>query len=367
MDGWEAVILPHTPADKANAKSVLKTSKSVSKLTPVPKEDPVLDSNTRGKALACRGEGHMERLVLSLLLGFVIGHQAAPVSAQAGASLPEGTPGCWFDDDGDGYGSAPDPKCGPGSVDNNIDCDDTNADINPGAVETIGNAIDENCNGTLACWLDQDGDLFGGNNSADAFMDCAEPGASTVNDDCDDSDSDIYPGAFDNPVDGVDANCDGFDYDLQADTDADTRSDGVEDTNHDGDVSNDDFDADSLADYLDVDDDNDSVLTAAELDEDTDGDGSPNYLDFDDDGDSVPTPNEDVEIVDGDPANDDTDADGLPNYLDADDDDDGLSTIEEDFNGNGDPTDDDTDGDGIPDYLDANVPRVHEDGFEDVQ
>lgn len=81
-------------------------------------------------------------------------------------------------------------------------------------------------------------------------------------------------------------------------------------------------------------------------DDDTDEDDFPNYVDGDDDGDTVLTSDE----LGATPLNpQDTDADGIPDYLDDDDDNDGTLTKDE----VGDPTDpDDTDEDGIPDYLD---------------
>lgn len=80
----------------------------------------------------------------------------------------------------------------------------------------------------------------------------------------------------------------------------------------DGDLSlfSDDTDEDDIANYIDVDDDDDGVLTRYEdLEPDTD-------LEVDSDGDGDPT----NDIGDGDPTNDDTDGDGIPNYLDEDDD-----------------------------------------------
>ena len=67
---------------------------------------------------------------------------------------------------------------------------------------------------------------------------------------------------------------------------ADHDNDGIlsilEDLDGDTNVKNDDTDEDGIANYLDVDDDNDGILTKDEsIDEDTDGDGIPNYLDKD--------------------------------------------------------------------------------------
>jgi len=100
---------------------------------------------------------------------------------------------------------------------------------------------------------------------------------------------------------------------------------------------NGDCDEDGIPNFLDIDDDNDNVLTSVEavfeVDEndnpipgqyvDTDGDGVPNYLDNDDDGDGVLTINEDINVCD-DPENpalnpgNDINADGLANYLNPD-------------------------------------------------
>tara|TARA_R110002073_G_scaffold139232_2_gene289331 strand:+ start:106474 stop:107340 length:867 start_codon:yes stop_codon:yes gene_type:complete len=100
-------------------------------------------------------------------------------------------------------------------------------------------------------------------------------------------------------------------------------------------------------------DDSDNVTAADEdidgdgdlTNDDTDADGVPDYIDFDDDNDNVLTKDEDVD-GDGDPTNDDTDADGIPNYLDADDDGDGTPTRQESIT-----SDDDLDG--VKNYLDA--------------
>ncbi|RZS90444.1 hypothetical protein [Aquimarina brevivitae] len=108
-------------------------------------------------------------------------------------------------------------------------------------------------------------------------------------------------------------------------------NDGVpaeeEDLNNDNNLENDDTDGDTIPNYKDQDDDNDNVLTSAEL---------PN---------SIP----------GDDSYRDTDEDGIPDYLDDDDDMDGIPSIEEDVDGNGTPRNDDRPDigqQGIIDYLD---------------
>ena len=115
-----------------------------------------------------------------------------------------GEVGLWHsDDDGDGYGhpGVSEETCDPaeGWVDNGTDCRPSDADAHPGA-EEVCNDVDDDCDGEIDEDMDQDGD---GHRS-----DACEDG-----DDCDDTDPDAYPG---NPAevcdDGVDSDCDGFDY-----------------------------------------------------------------------------------------------------------------------------------------------------------
>ncbi|HZV68439.1 MAG TPA: LamG-like jellyroll fold domain-containing protein, partial [Saprospiraceae bacterium] len=58
-------------------------------------------------------------------------------------------PTLYADSDSDGYGSTTAWTCGTmtGYKSNNLDCNDTNAAIKPGATDVCGNGIDENCNG----------------------------------------------------------------------------------------------------------------------------------------------------------------------------------------------------------------------------
>ncbi|MEZ4319672.1 MAG: MopE-related protein [Myxococcota bacterium] len=117
------------------------------------------------------------------------------------------------DFDGDGYRT---PR----------DCDDRNAFVHPGAVDTPYDGIDQDCSG--ADLTDGDGDGVDGDL------------------DCDDRSPDVYPGAPDPPYDGIDADCGGG-----SDFDAD----------HDG--------SDSMAFGGDDCDDSDPNRSA----EDADGDG----------------------------------------------------------------------------------------------
>ena len=110
---------------------------------------------------------------------------------------------CCEDGDVDGY---EDEACG------GTDCDDADADINPG-VDEVGDGlcddgIDQDCDGvdcTLVC-NDEDGDGYG---------DPASPGCDYPEADCDDSDADVNPGVEENEdagncEDGVDNDCDGL-------------------------------------------------------------------------------------------------------------------------------------------------------------
>jgi hypothetical protein len=129
--------------------------------------------------------------------------------------------GQWFaDEDRDGYGNpnvessacvTPD-----GYVTDNTDCDDTNADVNPGAWEVCNN-VDDDCN-TLVdddprsadLWYpDADSDGFGDERGASTEACTAPPGTVDNNDDCDDNNAAIRPDATEIVADGIDEDCDG--------------------------------------------------------------------------------------------------------------------------------------------------------------
>ncbi len=107
-------------------------------------------------------------------------------------------PAC-TDADGDGYFA----EAGCGTP---IDCNDNDRRINPGAAEVCTDARDNDCNGAIdgqddACIVvspppcsDGDGDGW-----------CVEDG------DCNDADPEIFPGASDVCLDGIDQDCSGAD------------------------------------------------------------------------------------------------------------------------------------------------------------
>ncbi len=107
-----------------------------------------------------------------------------------------------IDADGDRYNSR-------------VDCDDSDPDVHPGAVE-ICDGVDNNCDGVVdegtavdaAVWYaDGDEDSYG--DSTISMTACDQPaGYIADNSDCDDNDSSIYPGAAEQ-CNSADDDCDG--------------------------------------------------------------------------------------------------------------------------------------------------------------
>ncbi len=129
----------------------------------------------------------------------------------------------WYlDADGDGYGDSSNStqSCHEptGYVYYDTDCDDSNAAINPGALEYC-DGIDNNCDGTIdedsamdavTWYLDTVGDGYGDESST--AQACNQPtGYVGDNTDCDDSESLANPGVEEICNDWIDNDCDGTD------------------------------------------------------------------------------------------------------------------------------------------------------------
>ncbi|MBN93179.1 MAG: hypothetical protein CL928_03790 [Deltaproteobacteria bacterium] len=174
------------------------------------------------------------------------------------------------------------------------DCNDTDPAINPGADDTVGNDVDENCDG--ADGVDEDGDGYasfesGGNDcdetdywtnpdATDAVGDAIDQNCDgvdgvdadgdgyasqdTLGTDCDDTDPTNYPGAQD-PCDGVDNDCE-FDP-----NEVDEDGDGYFICMGDCDDSDDSVHPGAVEECNDIDQDCDGNIPST--DDDNDGDG----------------------------------------------------------------------------------------------
>src|SRR3989339_109895 len=122
------------------------------------------------------------------------------------------------DFDGDGYGltSSTTQACSvpSGYATNQTDCNDSNADIKPGAAEACDNidndcdgSIDEYCASMKTYYRDADGDTYG--NPSVSTTSLEAPSGYVNNDrDCNDTKGSIRPGVRE-ICDGIDNNCDG--------------------------------------------------------------------------------------------------------------------------------------------------------------
>ncbi len=297
----------------------------------------------------------------------------------ADPSIDNTTQARWYlDSDTDGFGDASDyiETCAPpgGRVLNNTDCDDSDIDVFPGALEAC-NAIDDDCDSliddadpgvdvsTAPTWyLDSDDDGFG--RQTDGVVACTAPADhESTNTDCDDSAASVYPGAPEVPGDGIDQDCDGADGVI-----CDRDSDGFDGPQCAGDDCDDDvFEFNPLAAEVWYDGIDQNCDGANDWDADEDGfDSAPWGTDCDDADaaihpDAIDIPQNSIdEDCDGlDAVIADSDGDGLTDdeetgiygtdpFL-ADTDGDGLSDPDEIFTHETDPTSADTDGDGLDD------------------
>jgi hypothetical protein len=123
---------------------------------------------------------------------------------------------CDDDTDGDGICDAVDTdNDGDGSF-VPADCDDTDPSVYPGAPEIPGDGIDQDCNGAdaISCYTDGDGDGYGGGAAQTAPLGSCPLGQVSNDDDCDDTDPLVNPGASEVCDGGVDNDCDGLADDL---------------------------------------------------------------------------------------------------------------------------------------------------------
>ncbi len=146
----------------------------------------------------------------------------AVVSIGSGCSSPDDFTYSWYpDDDGDTFGRLSETdriiatNQPAGYVRDKTDCDDTDADVHPDAVEIPDNTIDENCNGKLGYtfYVDKDNDGFG--RPGDPVVieiedgDDAPANFSFYAGDCDDNNDAINPKAREIWNNDIDDNCNG--------------------------------------------------------------------------------------------------------------------------------------------------------------
>ena len=160
-----------------------------------------------------------------------------------------------YDTDGDSFYD--DQGLTPYDASLALDCDDTDAAINPDAVDFAGDGIDQDCSGGDETGLCDDSCIYsddgvcddGGPNASysvcDFGSDCTDCGARSDADsdgyyddeggvplnsnlelDCDDSQASVYPGATEVPDDGIDQDCTGADLLTLCDNSCSYANDG---------------------------------------------------------------------------------------------------------------------------------------------
>jgi hypothetical protein len=198
------------------------------------------------------------------------------------------------DADGDTYGNpdAPDDLCEDqandlGYVEDDTDCNDADAAINPGAIDECNDdGIDYDCDGEVIpgteWYPDVDGDGYGDMTATPSTL-CENPGAMVEEfTDCDDADPAAYPGAAEECDAANDYNCDGT-IDVCESHEDDTPGGCGDEIDNDGDGLIDCVDVDDCSDEPECageDPGEDDYTNGCEDEVDNDGDGD---IDCDDD------------------------------------------------------------------------------------
>jgi MYXO-CTERM domain-containing protein len=98
-------------------------------------------------------------------------------------------------------------------VTDNTDCDDTNSNRYPSNTETVGNNVDNDCNGQEICYLDNDNDDARSVSTITSTTNtnCADAGEAVSGAplDCNDSNSNMFPGNTEIPGNEIDNDCNG--------------------------------------------------------------------------------------------------------------------------------------------------------------
>ncbi len=208
----------------------------------------------------------------------------------------------------------------------------------------------------------------------DGINDLVEAGGGDLNNDgmidgfVDNDDKGVDDFVQSNALPVFDTDSDGVADFRDLDSDNDTIPDAVEA----GPVPNMplDTDGDGAGDYREQDSDGDTIPDNVEAGNnplapvDTDNDGAPDFQDVDSDNNSIPDNQEPTAVVPNPPSSPDMDGDGVTNDIDIDDDNDGILDVDEgpgdaDFDGVANQFDLESDNDGLFDIQEANLALSH--------
>ena len=166
----------------------------------------------------------------------------------AGDNCPNTPNADQSDLDNDGSGDACDNDADGDGLTSDVDCDDLDASI-----------------GLPRTWYrDADGDGFG--DDSNTTENCTQPaGFTNRGGDCDDTNANINPGATEIPDDGIDQNCDGEDQ--VVDRDGDGISDIIDNCPDNANADQADLDNDGIGDVCDTDADGDGINADVDCDD----------------------------------------------------------------------------------------------------